>query len=289
MNNNSRAINRVFTKKIFKDLINKGTNEVYDYVVQRYVNDPDEKTHGQIISEIYSYLGKEKRNEYYYMNTLLNKLLVGIHSVNTTTALSQLRIGAHIADFVMINGEGRVYEIKTELDTLDRLHDQLIDYFRAFSKVSVLSSLSEIENINNVLGALGDLGDSVGIYCLSKNDTIFNKSIYREPKQYDEYLDHTSIFKLLRKKEYENIILQYFGEIPDVPPVFLFKACCDKFLQIPILEAQQLAFAQLKKRNKISKIDFDKIQPELKSMVYFSGLSKSSGKLNDFLETTYRG
>ena len=59
------------------------------------------------------------------MNTLLNKLLVGIHNVNTTTTLSQIRIGHSIADFAMINGEGQVYEIKSGLDNFDRLYDQL--------------------------------------------------------------------------------------------------------------------------------------------------------------------
>jgi len=89
MGNNSRAINRVFTRGVITDLLQKGSSEVYDYVVQRYVSDPESKTHGEIICEIYSHLGREKRNEYYYINTLLNKLLIGIHNVNTTTALSK--------------------------------------------------------------------------------------------------------------------------------------------------------------------------------------------------------
>lgn len=288
MSENSRAINRVFTRNVFKELIKNGTNEVYDYVVRRYVNDPESKTHGEIINEIYAYLSKEKRNEYYYVNTLLNKLLVGIHNVNTTTALSQLKIGAHIADFVMINGEGRLYEIKTELDNLDRLSEQLIDYFRAFSKVSVLSSVNDITKVEKVLSELGELGDSVGIYCLTKNDTIFNKTIGREPKEFVAHLQHETIFKLLRKQEYESIILNYFGEVPDVAPVFFFKACLEKFEEIPILESQMLAFTKLKQRNKISKEIFEDVQQELKTVVYFSELANSTDKLERFLETTYR-
>ena len=85
------------------------------------------------------------------MNTLLNKLLVGIHNVNTTTALSQIHIGHSIADFVMINGEGQVYEIKSGLDNFDHLYDQLHDYFCAFSKVSVLASIHELEKVKKIL------------------------------------------------------------------------------------------------------------------------------------------
>ena len=105
MADNSRAINRVFTRKVVSELIEDGYSDVFDCVVRRYIDDPEAKNHGQIISEIYMHLDKEKRNEYFYMNTLLNKLLCGIHSVNTTAAFSQMRIGHSVADFVMINGE----------------------------------------------------------------------------------------------------------------------------------------------------------------------------------------
>ena len=111
MADNSRAINRVFTRKVISDLVQDGKSDVFDYVVKRYVEDPSGKTHGQLISEIYTRLNQQQRNEYFYMNTLLNKLLCGIHNVNTTVAFSQVRIEHSIADFVMINGEGRVYGI----------------------------------------------------------------------------------------------------------------------------------------------------------------------------------
>ena len=289
MANNSRAINRVFTRGVISDLIERGSSAVFDVVVQRYINDPESKTHGQIISEIYSRLGKEHRNEYYYMNTLLNKLLVGIHSVNSTTALSQVRIGSHIADFIMINGEGRVYEIKSDLDNYDRLGDQLRDFYRAFSKVSVLADIHERNSITHFLNNFGDMGEAVGIYVLSERNTIFGKANIREPRQYDCFLDHFCIFKLLRKHEYESVVIQAFGELPQVAPVFHFRACFEQFEQIPIKKAQEMSFNELKKRNKISKTIFERIQPELKSTVYFAGLSRKLPQLEELLQSNYRG
>ena len=287
MPDNSRVINRVFTRNVMNELIKKGRSEIFDVVVQRYIDDPEGKNHGEIISEIYSHLGDSYRNEYYYMNTLLNKLLV-IHSVNTTTALSQVRIADHIADFVMINGEGQVYEIKSELDNFERLNDQLYDYYKAFSKVSVLASEHERERVEKVLDGLGNMGNSVGIYVLSDKDTIFSKTTGRQPKQYDENLDHKTIFSLLRKKEYENIILNYYHELPKVAPVFFYRTCLELFQKIPILNAQKLVFQEMKKRNRISKIVFDNIPSELKAAIYFSGLYKNSSDLNAMLNATYR-
>jgi len=264
---------------------------VYDYVVQRYVDNPENKTHGEIINEIYSHLGIEKRNEYYYMNTLINKLLVGIHNVNTTTALSKVRIGRAIADIVMINGDGKIYvmEIKSELDNFSRLHDQVSNYFTAFSKVSVLSSIHDLEKVEQLLSEFGAMGEAVGIYVLSDHDTIFNKIKSREPKQFIDYLEYSSIFKLMRKYEYEDVLCQYYGEIPKTPPAFHFKACLEKFKHIPLLTAQDMVFRQLKKRNRIEKSVFESIQHELKSVVYFSELTPMIPVLNRLLQTKYGG
>lgn len=288
MSDNSRAINRVFTRKVMCELIQNGSSDVFDYVVKRYIDDPFNKNHGQLISEIYAHLNKEKRNEYFYMNTLLNKLLCGIHNVNTTAAFSQVRIGHSIADFVMINGEGCVYEIKSDLDNFDRLSDQIRDYFCAFNKVSVLASIHEQERIREILSSFGDMGEAVGIYVLSERGTIFNKERSREPRIYNELLNHSSIFKLLRKREYENVIRNYFGGTPLIEPVFHFRTFLEKFKEIPILEAQQLAFKEIKKRSKITVEEFEGIQQELKAVIYFSGLVQKMPKLNELLETQYR-
>ena len=288
MADNSRAINRVFTRKVLTDLLSGTTNDVFDSVVKRYIDDPESKTHGQIFSEIYMCLGQENRNEYYYMNTLLNKLLVGKHSVNTTTALSQVHIGQHIADFVMLNGEGKVYEIKSDLDNFDRLYDQLSDYFTAFSKVAVLASVYEHEKLQRILSEFGDMGDAVGIYVLSEDDTIFSPARSKEPQQFDKNLDHTNMFKLLRKCEYENIIRHHFGELPKVAPVFLFRTCLEQFRELQILQAQKSVVDELKKRNNITKTNFSNVQVELRSVVYFSELHRKLSKLEDFLQTNYR-
>lgn len=216
-------------------------------------------------------------------------MIVGIHSVNTTTALSQVRIARHIAGFVMINGVGKVYEIKSELDNFDRLNDQLLDYFKAFSYVSVLASEHELTRVENVPDQLGELGEAVGIYVLSERDTIFSKSKGRDSKEYNDRLDYRCIFTLLRKREYENVLMTYFQEIPQVPPVFYFDACLEQFCKIPILIAQELAFKEMKKRNKITQRIFSGIPNELKTWAYFSDLSNKVENLNKFLQEQYRG
>ena len=64
---------------------------------------------------LYKQLLRHYRNEYVYKNTLFNKLVLGIHSLNTTSAIVELPIVDSIADFILFNGKAVVYEIKTEL------------------------------------------------------------------------------------------------------------------------------------------------------------------------------
>ncbi len=159
----------------------------------------------------------------------------------------------------------------------------------AFSMVSVLSDINGRDSVERLLANFGEMGESVGIYALTERDTIFGRTTVREPKIYDDDLDHICIFKLLRKREYENVLLQAFGELPQVPPVFHFRVCLERFCEIPIKKAQCMALSELKKRNRISNTVFDRIQPELKSTVYFAGLSRKLPQLEELLQSTYRG
>ena len=264
MTENNIVLNRLFTQSTFSDLIRNRDTSVYNAVIRRYINDPYNKSNGMLLSEIYRYMSDEYRNEYFYQNTLLNKLLLGIHSVNTTTALTQIPISKSKADFILINGKAVVYEIKTELDTFDRLETQIRDYYKAFSHVCVVTSEHQFARAYELLK-----DTNVGIYVLTQQETI-SQSMRKEPTINNSQLDHTVIFKILHKAEFENIILKYFGVLPDVSQVFYYGECLKKFCDIPIATAYELFLKELKKRNKIQVSKLNEIPYELKSLVYFS-------------------
>ena len=156
---NNLILNRVFTKNTIKSFIEDRPDLCYYAVVKRYINDITDKNHGQIISEIYQELDSAYRNEYFYKNTLLNKLLLGVHSPTTTTALIEVPIDKSKADFIMINGRAMVYEIKTELDTFERLSSQLKSYYKAFPNVNVVTSEDNLSLLEKKLK-----NTDVGIY-----------------------------------------------------------------------------------------------------------------------------
>ena len=112
MRTNNTVLSKFFTQYILNDLLNKKHFNLYNDIVTNYKINFDKKTNGNIISDIYNIISKQYRNEYFYQNTIFNKLLLGVHSLKTTTALRQISIENSKADFIMINGKAIVYEIK---------------------------------------------------------------------------------------------------------------------------------------------------------------------------------
>ncbi|MBU7008027.1 sce7726 family protein [Phosphitispora fastidiosa] len=279
---NYLILNRVFSRNTFKELIEEHTVETYAIAIKRYINDPYDKNNQQLISEIYQELNKKYRNEYFYKNTLLNKLLLGIHSPRTTTALTEVPVSKSKADFILINGKAIVYEIKTELDNFERLETQLNDYYKAFNHVAVVTCESNYPTLEKLL-----LDTSVGIYVLTSRNSLSNK---KRALENNSYLDLNIVFKILRKHEYENVLLSCYGSLPDVSQFKYYSACRKMFCQIDTSLAYELFLKELKNRNRIDVSSYATIPYELKFLVYFSNFKKLDYiKLKRFLENKFGG
>ena len=273
---NSILLNRFFTRNTFKQVIDDGNSLAYIAAIHRYIVNPAGKTNQECISEIYQYLKKEYQNEYYYKNTLLNKLLLGIHSPRTSTALTEVPIRNSKADFILINGKAIVYEIKTALDNFDRLSGQIEDYYKAFSRVIVVTSEKHFDDVQQRLKT-----SPAGICLLTKKGTL---SIRKDPTESSDMLSKSVMFKILRKNEYERILLKYFGFLPTVSQFEYYRACQKLFESLPTDLAHKMFIQTLKLRAKIDIVEYSKIPYELKFLIYFSNYTKNDyAKLCRFL------
>jgi hypothetical protein len=282
MSENNTVLSRIFTQNTFKDLINGKPNEVYNNCIERYLSDTTNLENKIVIDRIYKFLMTDYRNEYFYKNTLLNKLLLGRHSIKTTVALTEIPIRKSKADFVLINGKAVVYEIKTELDSFERLESQINDYYTAFNNVCVVTCDSNYNKISMVLR-----DTSVGICILTDRNTL---STRKEPVENNSRLDHRAMFGILRKQEFERIIVNHYGELPLTNQFNYYKECFSLFEKIDITKAYKYMLAELKTRN-IKEIDkYKKIPSQLKFLIYFSNFKENDYlKLNTFLEEKFRG
>lgn len=277
-------LNKIFTVNSLKKIINNKNNELYKMTVESLNLNVDKiSTNLDALKKIYEYMNKFHRNEYFYKNTLINKILLGRHSVRTSTAIRELPISNNILDLLMINGVGQVYEIKTGLDNLNRLQDQLDSYYKVFSYCNVVTDSSHLESVKAIVDST-----PTGIILLTKRGTLH---IEKEVCQYDNELNSKEMFKVLRKGEFENIIKRRFGYLPNVGQSKYYDECFNLFDSIEIKEAQSLMLKELKMRSFINKANYDyflNIPKELKALVYFSNYGiKEYNELGKFLNSKY--
>ena len=265
------ALNKVFTKKN----ILKAMND--DSKLKSYAESL-ELSHYDVFECLYKELVRNYRSEYVYKNTLFNKLLLGKHNLNTTSALVELPIDKSIADFVLLNGKATVYEIKTELDSLERLKTQLNNYYKAFDLVNVVISEQHLKSVMDILKS-----SPVGIIVLTSQMTLSTK---KEAIRYTKTLDKNVWFSMLRKYEFEEILMSYYGFLPKTNDFEYYNACKELFFKIDRDLLYKNFSLCLKNRNfkKYSNEQIEILPKSLRSLIYFSKFSKSDySKLISFV------
>lgn len=257
-------INKIFTVPYFDRMISENSvPESFSKCVKRYIK-TENATIGEAISEIYHFMDCEYRNEYYYKNTILNQLLIKKHDLYNTAALTELPIGDSKADFIMINGRGVIYEIKTDLDNLLRLENQIKDYYKVFSYVYVVVGNKQLSHVKEFLK-----DQKVGIYELTSSGKLIcrKKAFYNK-----ENLSYEAMFQVLRKAEFESILLKHFHKLPEVNSFQYYRECQKWLKRVNIITLQKDVMKCLKARTLMlveNKLE-EKVPYELRFYAYFS-------------------
>lgn len=239
-------------------------------------------TYKSVISMLYQELKTKHRNEYFYKNELLNSLLIQNGKISFCSALTELPVANSKTDMIFIdkNNVGTVYEIKTELDTLNRLESQIQDYYKAFSYIYVVASANHLHQLEQVLE-----GTNVGIIELTSN----NEFVHRKEAAYNTAgLSHDVLFRILRKKEFESIVLKYFGKLPDVSDFVYYGTCLELLENLDIVLFQKEVMSCLRKRNLVRDAESltDNVPYELSFYGYFSKKYRNKwDMLGNFLDT----
>ena len=272
-------LNRFFSRNALANVLDKTNAGVFSAMIRTYFPNEVFATKAEVFQKTYHHLRKEYRNEYYFKNTLLNKLLINRHRVSTTTALTEVPIGKSVADIIMINGKAQVYEIKTDLDNIDRIESQISDYYKAFDHVSVVTCEQRLQCIAAVIPS------TVGLHVLNKRESI---STIREPIEDRSHLDLQTIFRIMLKSEFEAVVRRYYP-LPSVTQFEYYDACFRLLEALNINTVYSNFLEQLKSRRKIFDNNlFLQVPEELRFLVYFSSYKKADyEKLQGFLSEEY--
>lgn len=239
---NSIALSYLFSTNILNDFFK---NQCSDRLIKVF---NEFNTLGKISKNLtlkdffedsYKQLLKNYRNEYVFKNAIAQKILIGRHSIKSSSLFTELRVETSKADVVIFNGTSHVYEIKTDLDNFERLEHQIKNYKKVFEYVNVVSVESKVNDIKLLVD------DTVGIIILTDQYTL--KTV-RKAKSGLYNLNKEAIFNLLRKNEYLSIIKKINGAIPTLPNTKIYSACKDLFIEQPIEIIHKEVLKTLKER-----------------------------------------
>lgn len=245
-----------------------------------FQNSDLEATFSNLLSQLYVQMTDNYCNEYLYKNVILNKYFIDKYGLEDTVLIDEFKIGKSVADIILLNGEIKIFEIKTDLDSLKRLDNQLADYQTIANKVSIVTTHKYINELSQRYSS-----NPYGIIEFTKGELQEHKTA----ESNTDFLSHEAIFKAIRKEEYLNIVKNYFGILPAVPNTQIFQECLKLVKNIPILEFQKLVIGQLKKR-KIKNPDLlvgNQLPIELRFICHSLNLDKNQYQtLHNLLSTT---
>lgn len=233
----------LFSPKILNSFfeLNENSNQLQNIIqelgLHKFIS--NNTTFRELFENTYIQLLKNYRNEYVFKNAIAQKILIGRHSIKSSSLFTELRVETSKADIVIFNGTSHVYEIKTDLDNFERLEAQIENYKKVFEYVNIVSVESKVETIQSLVD------NDIGIIILTDKYTL---STVRKAKSRLNKLDKQVLFNMLRKDEYLKIIKNIFGYIPDVPNTKIYSVSKELFITLSVKEAHKEVLKALKTR-----------------------------------------
>lgn len=204
---------------------------------------------GDFYDAIFKRLTREYRHEYIYKNAIANKILLGRHNLNTAYMLTEFRAHDCKADVVVLNGTSHVYEIKSEMDSFERLDRQLAAYRKVFDLVTVITTERLYET------TLARVPEQIGIMVLADRDYQFRRNPLREPISNKKNVSSEVIFDSLQRREYLKIIKEVLGiSLAHLPNTQIYSEAKKCFSKLPPEKAHNAMIEALKRRRDTKRV-----------------------------------
>lgn len=263
------ALAGLFRPKVAREIATAGRSRTLGRVISQSGFSSSLKTGASLadlFDTVYDFLCGSYRCEYVYKNTIANKILLGRHSLRTSTMLTEFRVGRSKVDLVILNGTSNAYEIKSELDTLDRLEVQTSEYLQVFDRVYVVTCGPRVGEVQSLVR------QNVGILELTPRRTL---RTVREAQSGKTSVLPGVLMDSLRRTEYVEVVKRVCGQVPDLPNTRMYSACKDIFERIAPEQAHDEMVRVLRhRRSGTATVEFVASLPvSLKAVGIQAGLS----------------
>lgn len=243
---------RFFSSGILRELAHTGHSATAGRLWKHHlVEQYDESTPlGEFYDAIFKRLIREYRHEYIYKNAIAEKILLGKHNLNTAFMLTEFRVDDCKADAVVLNGTSHVYEIKSEMDSFERLDRQLAAYHKMFDYITVITTERLFRSV------VERVPPEVGIRVLADGRYQFKANkCRREAVSNKANVDPLVIFNSLPRVEYLKIIKDEFGvSLSHLPNTQIYGEAKKFFMQLAPEIAHEKMVEVLKHRKQTRRL-----------------------------------
>jgi hypothetical protein len=221
------AISRLFSSSVVREMARRGKSPLFARLASQSLllaSLPAYEPVRKLFEEAFSILKREGlRHEYIYKAALMHKILLGTHSLQTASMLSEFRVCDCKADLVILNGTATVYEVKSERDSLTRLERQVNAYTKVFGQVYVIAAE------NHIAAVMGCVPKDIGVLQLTKRYQI---SPLRDAVDRRENTLPEAIFESIRTEEARAILRLQGVSVPIVPNTVLNSVLRQLFIKL---------------------------------------------------------
>lgn len=218
------ALSRLFSSSVFREMAKMGRSPLFARLFAETglsQNILARETVSSAFETAFAVLRMSGiRDEYVYRAALTHKILLGRHSLNTASMLTEFRAGACKADLAILNGTSTVYEIKSDRDSLTRLANQIMNYRKVFAKIYVVAGEAHVQDV------IDSVPGNVGVMSLTGRNQIHT---VREADERPDLVCPVTIFESLRVNEARTILHNLTVAVPDLPNIELRSAMRECF------------------------------------------------------------
>lgn len=263
------ALSQLFSPSLLKKIHNFSDEQSIRDLIKDCNLYPDNEDWNLIkgLEITYNYLKGHYRCEYIYKNEIANQLLLQFHSDNSATLLKEVNSDSSIADIVIINGDTVAYEIKTELDSFERLSSQITSYQILYDYLYIVTHPAAEKTLRNKLGS------DIGIMILDADGML--KTV-RDACKNDALFDPSKAVFTLRQSELVTAYKKHLGDLPIMGTALIYSFCSNWYLSLEKKDAHAV-FAEALKSRRPSPHQFDLItqcSPALKILFLGKDFSK---------------
>jgi len=267
------AIARLFSSSVIREMARKGKSPLFARLASQsglWSSFGSGERVADLFDAAFSLLKREGyRHEYIYKAALTHNILLGKYSLRTAAMLNEFRVGECKADLAILNGTAKVYEVKSERDSLSRLDRQVAAYATVFAQVYVIAAE------NHVNAVIASVPEDVGILRLNSRYQI---QTLREAADRTERTSPPAIFDSIRTDEARRILISQGVSIPAVPNTELSAALRRLFVQLDARTAHEGMVQVLKRTRNL--LPLSDLVSELPNSLQTAALSVPLRKLD---------